>query len=55
MAGTTSASVLLGGVNGIMSYITGPTFGAVAVLFAAILLLRLMPTGITGRFFRKSQ
>ena len=55
LAGTTSASVLLGGVNGIMSYITGPTFGEVALLFAAIILLRLMPTGITGRFFRKSQ
>ena len=55
LAGTTSASVLLGGVNGIMSYITGPTFGEVALLFTAIILLRLMPTGITGRFFRKSQ
>jgi len=55
LAGTTSASVLLGGVNGIMSYLTGPTFGEVALLFTAIILLRLMPTGITGRFFRKSQ
>ncbi len=55
LAGTTSASVLLGGVNGIMSYVTGPTFGEVALLFTAIILLRLMPTGITGRFFRKSQ
>ena len=55
LAGTTSASVLLGGVNGIMSYVTGPTFGEVALLCTAIILLRLMPTGITGRFFRKSQ
>ena len=55
LAGTTSASVLLGGVNGVMSYVTGPTFGEVALLFTAIILLRLMPTGITGRFFRKSQ
>ena len=55
LAGTTSASALLGGVNGIMSYVTGPTFGEVALLFTAIILLRLMPTGITGRFFRKSQ
>ena len=55
LAGTTSASVLLGGVNGIMSYVTGPTFGEVGLLFTAIILLRLMPTGITGRFFRKSQ
>ena len=55
LAGTTSASILLGGVNGVMSYVTGPTFGEVALLFTAIILLRLMPTGITGRFFRKSQ
>ncbi len=55
LAGTTSASVLLGGVNGVMSYVTGPTFGEVALLFTAIILIRLMPTGITGRFFRKSQ
>ena len=55
LTGTTSASVLLGGVNGVMSYVTGPTFGEVALLLTAIILLRLMPTGITGRFFRKSQ
>ena len=53
LAGTTSASILLGGINGIMSFITGPTLGEVALLAAAIILLRLMPTGITGRFLRK--
>jgi len=53
LAGTTSASILLGGINGIMSFITGPTIGEVALLVAAIILLRLMPTGITGRFLRK--
>lgn len=54
LAGTTTASVLLGGINTVFSYLTGPTFGEVALLFAAIILLRLMPRGITGRFFRKS-
>ncbi len=54
LAGTLSASVLLGSINDIVSYITGPTFGEVALLVAAIILLRLMPTGITGRLFRKS-
>ena len=39
------ASVLLGGVNGIMSYITGPTFGEVALLFAMI-LFRLVPLAL---------
>ena len=54
LAGTASASVLLGGINGIASYLTGPTIGEVALLVAAIVLLRLMPRGITGRYFRKS-
>ncbi len=54
LAGTTSASVLLGGVNGIFAFVTGPTIGEVALLITAIVLLRLMPRGITGSFFRKS-
>lgn len=54
LAGTTAASILLGGINGIMAFLTGPTLGEVALLAAAIILIRLMPTGITGRFFRKS-
>lgn len=55
LAGTASASVLLGGINGVVSFLTGPTIGEVALLVTAIILLRLMPTGITGRFFKKSQ
>lgn len=54
LAGTAAGSVLLGLVNGIVTFATGPTFGEVALLLAAIVLLRLMPRGITGRFFRKS-
>lgn len=54
LAGTTSASALLGGINGIFAFGIGPTMGEVALLVAAIVLLRLMPRGITGRFFRKS-
>ena len=54
LAGTASASVLLGGVNGVFAFITGPTIGEVALLVTAIVLLRLMPRGITGSFFRKS-
>ncbi len=54
LAGTAAGSVLLGGINGIFSFLAGPTFGEVALLLAAIVLLRLMPRGITGRFFRKS-
>ena len=54
LAGTTSASVLLGGVNGIFAIEWGPTMGEVALLIAAIILLRLMPRGITGTWFRNS-
>ncbi|MDE2790990.1 MAG: branched-chain amino acid ABC transporter permease [Paracoccaceae bacterium] len=54
LAGTASASLLLGGINGITAYLTGPTFGEIALLLAAIVLLRLMPRGITGTLFRKS-
>jgi branched-chain amino acid transport system permease protein len=54
LAGTTSASALLGGINGIVAYVRDPTIGEVALLAAAIVLLRLMPRGITGRYFRKS-
>ncbi|MCY4315284.1 MAG: branched-chain amino acid ABC transporter permease [Roseovarius sp.] len=55
LAGTASASMLLGGINGVVTFLTGPTLGEVALLAAAIILLRFMPTGITGRLFRKSQ
>jgi branched-chain amino acid transport system permease protein len=54
LAGTASAASLLGTMNGIATYLTGPTVGEVAMLATAIVLLRLMPSGITGRFFRKS-
>ena len=54
LAGTTAGSILLGGINGVFSFVAGSTFGEIALLLAAIILLRLMPRGITGRFFRKS-
>ena len=41
-------------MNGIFAYVTGPTIGEVALLVTAIILLRLMPRGITGSIFRKS-
>ncbi|MEM8795690.1 MAG: branched-chain amino acid ABC transporter permease [Pseudomonadota bacterium] len=54
LAGTASAAGLLGAVNGIVTFATGPTIGEVALLISAIILLRLMPSGITGRFFKRS-
>lgn len=54
LAGTLSAATLLGSVNGVVSWVTGPTIGEVALLLTAVILIRLMPRGITGRFFRRS-
>jgi branched-chain amino acid transport system permease protein len=54
LAGTAAGSVLLGGIQGVFTFLAGPTFGEVALLVAAIVLLRLLPRGITGRFFRRS-
>jgi branched-chain amino acid transport system permease protein len=53
LAGTLSASGLLGTVNTLGSFLTTPVLGEVALLAAAI-VLRLLPRGITGRFLRGS-
>jgi branched-chain amino acid transport system permease protein len=54
VAGTASASALFGTINQIATYATTPVFGEVALLAAAIVLIRVLPQGITGRFFRRS-
>lgn len=54
LTGTTSASTLFGLVNQIVTFQAGPVFGEVALLIAAVILLRLLPAGITGRFFKGS-
>jgi branched-subunit amino acid ABC-type transport system permease component len=52
LSGTVSASALFGSINQIATFVTTPVFGEVALLAAAIVLIRLLPQGITGRFFR---
>lgn len=54
LAGTTVASGLLGAVNTLGTFLTTPVLGEVLMLAVAILLLRLLPQGITGRFFRRA-
>ena len=44
---------LFGAVNQIATYVTTPVFGEVALLAAAIVLIRALPQGITGRFFQR--
>lgn len=52
ISGTLSSSALFGLVNQLFSFEAGPVVGEIAMLVLAIVLLRLMPQGITGRFFR---
>ncbi|HEY5302387.1 MAG TPA: branched-chain amino acid ABC transporter permease [Acetobacteraceae bacterium] len=54
LAGTLSASALLGSVSTLGTFFTTPVLGEVIMLGIAIVLLRLLPRGITGRFFRRS-
>lgn len=52
LAGVVSASALLGSVATFATFLTTPVLGEVVLLIVAIVLLRLLPRGITGRFFR---
>ncbi len=54
VAGTVSASGLLGTLSQSITFAVGPVFGDAALLFAALILLRLLPQGITGRIFNRS-
>lgn len=53
LTGTASASVLLGGVQGIVSNASTAFFGSISLLLVAIVLLRFMPTGISGKWGRR--
>jgi urea transport system permease protein len=50
--GTLSSAVTFGVINQLVSFASTPVIGEIAMLALAIVLLRLMPQGITGRFFR---
>ena len=52
LAGTASASGLFGLINQMGSYLTTPVFGEVILFVSAITLIRLLPQGISGRFFK---
>jgi branched-chain amino acid transport system permease protein len=47
-----SSAIVFGTVNQLVSFAAHPVIGEIAMLALAIILLRLMPRGITGRFFR---
>lgn len=54
LSGTLTAATMFGFVNQVVSFASTPVIGEIAMLALAIVLLRLMPQGITGRFFRNS-
>ena len=54
VTGTGIASGLFGFISEAVSFRTTPVLGEVAVLAAAIVMLRILPQGITGRFLRRS-
>ena len=52
LMGTMTASALFGTIDGTVGFITTTVVAQITVLLSAILLLRLLPLGITGRFKR---
>jgi branched-chain amino acid transport system permease protein len=52
IAGLMSSAGLFGVVNQIFTFAVSPVMGEVALLIAAVILLRLLPQGVTARFFR---
>lgn len=49
LTGTSSAAGLLGTVNSVVSQTTTPLLGTTALLVVSMALLRMLPTGISGR------
>ena len=49
LLGTMGAAGLFGAIDGVVSYVRSSVAGEVSVLVVAIVLLRLLPLGLTGR------
>ncbi len=54
LTGTALAAALFGLTSQAAAFLSRPVVGEVVLLVVAIVLLRLLPTGITGRYFRKA-
>lgn len=52
IAGLVSSAVLFGSTSQIFTLAATPMVGEIALLLIAVILLRLLPQGITSRFFR---
>jgi urea transport system permease protein len=54
VTGSAIASGLFGAIDQIVTFQTTPVFGQVALLLFAVVMIRVLPRGITGRFLRRS-
>jgi urea transport system permease protein len=54
LAGTASAAALFGAINQVTTIVSTAEFGEVALLVGALLMLRLLPSGLSGSFSRKA-
>ena len=54
LVGTVTASAIFGFINQLATFVSNPVYGEVALLAAAVILIRLLPNGITGRYFRRA-
>lgn len=54
ITGTLSSAVAFGSINQVVTFLSTPVFGEVALLLAAVVLIRVLPQGITGRFFKRA-
>ncbi|WP_299669001.1 branched-chain amino acid ABC transporter permease [uncultured Ruegeria sp.] len=52
IAGLFTSAGFFGVVNQVFTFVISPVIGEVALLVAAVVLLRLLPQGITGKFFK---
>lgn len=52
ISGTLASAGLFGFVSQTFTFLATPVVGEIALLVAAVVLLRLLPTGITGRFLK---
>ena len=52
IAGLVGSASVFGVIDRIFTFAMSPVIGEVALLIAAVVLLRLLPQGITARFFR---
>ena len=52
LLGTITAASLFGTIDGVIATLSSSVIGEIAVLFVAIVILRMLPLGITGRWTR---